>query len=138
MAMRLIRLLALAVRAPNQCRLMPPPQPCQFDRLEAGARIAGLADSLLAIHPAAAPRTGRQPAIAGDLAPIAEVFVKNLVDQRCGKCRAQSLEGQQESPALGHLRRGWCFCRSRRDDGRNYSRELDYACSVSGNGTPGR
>src|ERR1051326_7031547 len=43
-------------------RLMAQPQPGQFDRLGAGARIAGLADALLALDAAAAPWTGRQSA----------------------------------------------------------------------------
>ena len=68
MAMRLIRLLACRCAAEPSAeravRLMPQPQPGQFDRGAAGARIARLADALLAVDPAAVPRTGRQPEIA--------------------------------------------------------------------------
>src|ERR1017187_10640141 len=49
-------------------RLMPQPQPGQLDRGTAGARIARLADPLVAIGSAALPWTGRQPEIAPDLA----------------------------------------------------------------------
>jgi hypothetical protein len=64
-------------------RLVSQPQPSQLDRLLPGARIARLADPLLAIGPSALPWTGRQSKIAGDLAPVAEVLVERLVDQRC-------------------------------------------------------
>src|SRR5271166_831365 len=40
-------------------RLMPQPQPGQFDRSTAGAGIARLADPQVAIDPAALPWTGR-------------------------------------------------------------------------------
>src|SRR6266436_2407512 len=56
-------------------RLMSQPQPGHLDRGATGAWVARLADPLVAIDPAALPWTGRQPEIARDLAPIAEVFV---------------------------------------------------------------
>src|SRR5229473_6018442 len=45
-------------------RLMSQPQPGHLDRGATGARVARLADPLVAIDPAALPRTGRQPEIA--------------------------------------------------------------------------
>jgi len=68
--------------AERAVRLMPPPQPSEFNSLEAGARIACLADPLLAIDAAAAPWAWCQPAIAGDLAPIMEVLVEHLMGKR--------------------------------------------------------
>ena len=47
-------------------RLMPQPQPGQFDRGATSARVARLADALVAVDPAALPWTGRQPEIACD------------------------------------------------------------------------
>src|SRR5437868_9232311 len=48
-------------------RLMPQPEPGQFECLEPGARITCLADALLTIDAAATPGTGRQSAIGADL-----------------------------------------------------------------------
>ena len=56
-------------------RLMPQPQPGKFDGGAAGARIARLADALVAVNSAALPWTGRQPETARDLTPIAEVLL---------------------------------------------------------------
>src|SRR6185295_13155114 len=83
-------------------RLMPQPQPGQLDRLKAGARIAGLADALLAIDAAAAPWTWRQSAIGGDLAPVVEVLAEQLAGQRGGEGRAERLEPLQLIPPLRH------------------------------------
>src|SRR4249920_4170726 len=69
-------------------RLMPQPQPGQFDRGAAGARIARLANPLVAIGSAALPWTGRQPEIARDLAPVVEVLVERLLGQRRRERRA--------------------------------------------------
>ena len=90
---------------------MPQPQPGQFDRGATGARVARLADALLAVDPAAPPRTGRQPEIACDLTPIAEVLVEHLVRQRRCERRAQAFEPAQELAALRHLRRRRCRIR---------------------------
>src|SRR5215204_5024665 len=73
---------ARAGRAPKELaaeravRLMSQPQPGELDRLVARARIARLADPLLAVGPSAAPRARREPDVAGDLAPIVEVLVE--------------------------------------------------------------
>src|ERR1700738_818526 len=89
-------------------RLMPHPQPGHLDRGATGARVARLADALVAIDPAALPWTGRQPEIASDLTPIAEVLVEHLVGQRRCERRAEAFEPEQEFAALDHLshRRG--------------------------------
>src|SRR5205807_7818209 len=55
-------------------RLMSQPQPGHLDRGATGARVARLADPLVAIDPADLPWAGRQPDIACDLTPIAEVL----------------------------------------------------------------
>src|SRR3984893_8646440 len=96
-------------------RLMPQPQPGQLDRGTAGARIARLADPLVAIGSAALPWTGRQPEIARDLAPVAEVLVEHLLGQRLRERRAKTFEPLQKLAAPNHLshrrrriRRGWC------------------------------
>src|SRR5213083_1259873 len=91
--------------AERAVRLMQQPQPGELDRLVAGARIARLADPLLALDPAAAPRTGHQSAVAGDLAPIAEVLVEHLVHEGGREHRAEALEPEQEFLALCHPRR---------------------------------
>src|ERR1700746_1131944 len=92
---------------------MAQPQPGELNRLLSGARIARLADPLLAIGPTALPGSGRQTKIAGDLAPVAEVLVERLVDQRCRKYRAKTFEPTQVLCALRHLgsRRGWLLPR---------------------------
>src|ERR1700726_2846260 len=77
-------------------RLMPQPQPGQFDRGAAGARIARLADPLVAIDAAASPWTGRQPKIARNLAPVAEVLVKHLLSQRRRERRTEAFEPLQQ------------------------------------------
>src|SRR5207253_10506505 len=59
-----------------------------------------------AVGRSAAPRTGRQPAIAGDLAPIAEVLIEDLVGQRRRKHRTQAFEPKQQGAAPRHLCRG--------------------------------
>src|SRR5437660_5137830 len=82
-------------------RLMPHPQPGHLDRGATGARVARLADALVAIGPAALPWTGRQPEIARDLTPIAEVLVEHLVGQRRCERRAEAFEPEQEFAALG-------------------------------------
>src|SRR5947199_6788159 len=87
-------------------RLMSQPQPGQLDRFVACARITGLADPLLMVGRSAAPRTGRQAAIAGDLAPIAEVLIEDLVGQRRRKHRTQAFEPKQQGAAPRHLCRG--------------------------------
>jgi hypothetical protein len=81
---------------------MQQPQPSELDRLVASARIARLADALLASGAAALPWTRRQPAIAGDLAPIAEVLVEHFARQRAGEGLPDPLEPQQLRPALRH------------------------------------
>src|SRR6185437_9737132 len=86
-------------------RLMPQPQPGQFDRGAAGARIARLADALLTIDPAALPWTGGQSEIARDLTPVAKVLVEHLAAQCRRECRAEAFEAKQERAALGHLGR---------------------------------
>ena len=94
--------------------LMAQPQPSQLDRLLPSAPIARLADPLLAIGSSTLPWTGRQPEIAGDLTPIAEVLVERLVGQRRRKHRAQALEPKQEIAALCHLSGSGCQLRSSR------------------------
>src|SRR5882762_4933040 len=86
-------------------RLMPQPQPGQFDRGTAGARIARLADPLVAVDPAALPRTGCQPEIAPDFTPIAEVLVERLVGQRRRERRTEAFKPEQQLATLGYLSR---------------------------------
>src|SRR5262249_61127593 len=88
--------------AERAVRLMAKPEPGQFDRLVARPPIAGLADALLAIDAAALPGARRQSAIAGDLAPVAEVLVEQLVHQRRGEGRAERLEPLQARSPLHH------------------------------------
>src|SRR5215207_4864755 len=89
---------ARAGRAPKELaaeravRLMSQPQPGELDRLVARARIARLADPLLAVGPSAAPRARREPDVAGDLAPIVEVLVEHLVGQCPRERRTETLE----------------------------------------------
>src|SRR5207244_5261101 len=83
-------------------RLMPQPQPGQFDRGAAGAWIARLADALVAVGPAALPWTGRQPEIARDLTPITKVLVEHLAGQRRRERRTEAFEPEQQFAALGH------------------------------------
>jgi len=90
---------------------MAQPEPGQFDRLVARPPVTGLADALLAIDAAALPGTGRQSAIAGDLAPVAEVLVEQLVHQRRGEGRAERLEPlQARSPLRHRSRNGTGLC----------------------------
>src|SRR5882672_3001985 len=86
-------------------RLVPQPQPGKFDGGTAGARVACLADTLVAVDPAALPWAGRQPEIACDRTPIAEVLVEHLAGQRRRERRAEAFEPEQEFAALRHLRR---------------------------------
>src|SRR6266699_4235754 len=60
------------------------------------------------------PWTGRQPEIARDLTPIAEVLVEYLVGQRRRERRAEAFEPAQELAALRHLSRRRCQIRRRR------------------------
>ena len=60
-------------------RLVPQPEPGHLNRFSGGAGVARLADPLFAVDPPAAPWTGREPEIARDLAPIAEVLVQDLI-----------------------------------------------------------
>ena len=78
----------------------------QFDGLVADPAIAHPADPLFARHAATGSRCRRQPAISGDLTPIAEVLVEKLGRQRPGKHRAERLEPHQLCLALPLLRRG--------------------------------
>src|SRR3978361_2023938 len=84
---------------------MPQPEPGQYDRLEAGARITCLADALLTIDAPATPGTGRQSAIGAALARVAEVLVEHLVGQRRGEGRAERFKPLQQVPSFGHRRR---------------------------------
>src|SRR5262249_13058341 len=86
--------------------LMFEPQPSEFDCLVPGARVARLADPLLAVGSSAAPRTGRKPTVARDLAAIVEVLVEHLVGQRGGEHRPYAFEPLQHGPAPRHLGRG--------------------------------
>src|SRR4029077_4078501 len=96
-------------------RLMPQPQPGQLDRGAAGARIARLADPLVAIGSAALPWTGRQPEIARDLAPVAEILVEHLLGQLRREHQAKTFEPLQKFAAPNHLsHRRRRICRGRR------------------------
>src|SRR5215831_4080610 len=90
--------------AEGAVRLMAEPKPGQFDCLVASTPIACLADALLAVDAATLPGTGRQSAIAGDLAPVAEVLVEQLIHQCCGEGWAERLEPLQQVSPLGHRR----------------------------------
>src|SRR3954469_9163532 len=79
------------------------PQPGQLHGCASGARIAGLADALVAIGAATLPWTGCQPEIARNLAPIVEVLIKYFSAQRRRECRAKAFEALQEFAAPGHL-----------------------------------
>src|SRR5207237_1232633 len=120
-------------------RLMPQPQPGQFDCGTAGARIARLADALVAVDATAPPRTGRQPEIACDLAAIAEVLVEHLVGQCRRERRAETFEAEQQLAALDHLRRrrGWIrlVCAVCSFTSRSRSRLARRASSCSAEGT---
>src|ERR1700754_5086828 len=85
--------------------LMAKPEPCEFDRFVAGPMIARLADPLLAIDAATLPGTLWQAAIAGDLAPVAEVLVEQLIHQRRAEGGADRLDPQQAILPLCHRRR---------------------------------
>src|SRR5438105_7311058 len=71
----------------------------------AGAAIARLADPLLAIGVAAAPRAPVQPEITADFAAVAEVRIERLIDQSAREHRPERLELEQELPAPRHLSR---------------------------------
>src|ERR1700758_2013338 len=72
-------------------RLVAEPEPGELDCLVAGTMIASLADPLLTIDAAALPGTGCQSAVAGDLAPVAEVLVESSFTSVAAKAGPSAL-----------------------------------------------
>jgi hypothetical protein len=69
---------------------VPQPQPGQLDHGRAHARVAGLADALLAARPAARPRARRQAGVLRDLAPVGEAATEDLRLQHARDVRADA------------------------------------------------
>src|SRR5262249_2219334 len=88
-------------------RLMPQPQPGEFDRGSSGAGVAGFGNPLIALHSTARPRARGETEISSDFATVTEIAKKYLVGQYRGTHQADAPQADEPCrPTL--LRVGRC------------------------------